>query len=190
MLQKAPLEVGSIHFKAQLDKVVNFYFRKMCRFLCSTRWNQANQVKQPVQLPATTTTTTATTVTATTTVTRAIAIETTKTATNVTILSDNEANRCELQLRDAGVGAVVTRRWRRWCWCWRWREGRLWVGGVDAARGGCWLDVEVVCLWLGMRLGRFVACSGLQHKSQASACYNHSPHTLIPFPHPFSVTNL
>lgn len=70
--------------------------------------------EQPVQLPTTT---------------AAAAAATTATATNVTILSDNEANRCELQLRDAVDGAVAAGgrgllggwmwMWRllSWCWC-------------------------------------------------------------------------
>lgn len=115
--------------------------------------------EQPVQLPTTTAAAAAT-----------AAAATTATATNVTILSDNEANRCELQLRDAVDGAVaegweVRGRGLLGGWMWMWR-----------LLSWCWCCVTWHATWA-------LCCmhSELQHSTKARQ-------TLVAAP-PFSPSN-
>lgn len=114
--------------------------------------------EQPVQLPTTTAAAAAT-----------AAAATTATATNVTILSDNEANRCELQLRDAVDGAVTPGG-----------EGAAWRLDVDVEVA----ELVLVLCDLACDLGALLHALRIatQYKSQANACGSPPP--------PFSPSNL
>lgn len=121
------IQTDGMHFKGatgQNGQLLLLQYVSFSMFDQMEPSQKPSQAKQPVQLPTTT-----------------------ATATNVTILSYNEPNRCELQLRDASSS-----------------------GHRAGGRGGgaCCLVVVVVVvavvvalavLWLGMRLGRFVACA-------------------------------